>query len=258
MPAEAEEIQGDDVDDADQEVEPLRTAPDPQLPTEGEVEDHRVDHTPFRIWCEWCRRARGLGEQRGRGGGAVHLIPVLAMDYFFLTKDDIETRESLSRNGFARDPDGDAKLEAAIADGTIVKCIILKDLKSKCIFAWVVPQKGRDAAGFVVDTLASAIKWLGYNNVLLKSDNEPAVLAVLRDTLRAIRVDVDEAKEEHCLPYDSQANGGVENGIRNLRGMLRSLRGCLEDRLGRKFPIEHPPMAWLVSHAAAVMTVFVT
>ncbi len=78
MPAEAEEVEeGDDVEDADQEVEPLRAAPDPQLPTEAEVEDHRVDHTPFRIWCEWCRRARGLGEQRGRGAGAVHLIPVL-------------------------------------------------------------------------------------------------------------------------------------------------------------------------------------
>ena len=70
MPAEALEVEeGDDVEDADQEVEPLRTAPDPQLPTEAEVEDHRVDHTPYRIWCEWCRRSRGLGEQRGRGAG---------------------------------------------------------------------------------------------------------------------------------------------------------------------------------------------
>ena len=235
-------------------MEPLRTAPDPQLPTEAEVEDHRVDHTPYRIWCEWCRRSRGLGEQRGRGAGAVHLIPVVAMDYFFLTKDSVDTRESLSRTGFARDPDGDARLEAAIVEGTIVKCIILKDLKSKCMFAWVVPQKGRDASGFVVDLLSSAIKWLGYSNVLLKSDNEPAVLSVLRDTLRAIRVEVGEAKEEHCLAYDSQANGAVENGIRNLRGMLRSIRGCLEDRLGKRFPVNHPILTWMVPHAAAIMT----
>ncbi len=105
---------------------------------------------------------------------------------------------------FARDPEGDEKLEAAIGDGTIVKCLLLKDLKSKAIFAWVIPNKGRDSTGFVVDQLTVAVKWLGYTNLVLKSDNEPAILALLRDTLRAIRVNVDAAKEEHSMPYDSQ------------------------------------------------------
>ena len=87
MPMEGEveregDDRGDDLDEADQEVEPQRTAPDPRLPTEAEVDDHRIDHTPYRLWCEWCRRARGLGEQRGRGVGAEHLVPVIAMDYF--------------------------------------------------------------------------------------------------------------------------------------------------------------------------------
>ncbi len=68
MPAEMdEESGGDDVGAEDQEVEPMRTAPDPELPTEAEVEDHRIDHTPYRSWREWCRRGRGLGEQRGQG-----------------------------------------------------------------------------------------------------------------------------------------------------------------------------------------------
>jgi len=177
------------------------------------------------------------------------------MDYFFLTKDSVETRDSMSKLDFARDPEGDEKLEKAIGDGTIVKCLLLKDMKSKAMFAWVVPNKGRDMTGFVVDQLTTAIKWLGYTNLVLKSDNEPAVLALLRDTLRAIRINVDAAKEEHSMAYDSQANGGVENGIRNLRGMLRSIRCCLEDRLGRRFPVDHPVLAWMVSHAASIMTI---
>ncbi len=148
MPAElGEEGGGDDVGAEDQEIEPMRTAPDPELPTEAEVEDHRIDHTPYRSWCEWCRRGRGLGEQRGQGADKPHLLAVLAMDYFFLTKDSLETRESLTKLEFARDPEGDEKLEAAIGDGTIVKCLLLKDLKSKAIFAWVIPNKGHDSTG---------------------------------------------------------------------------------------------------------------
>ena len=194
MPAEMdEESGGDDVGAEDQEVEPMRTAPDPELPTEAEVDDHRIDHTPYRSWCEWCRRARGLGEQRGHGANKPHLLAVLAMDYFFLTRDSVETHDSLTKLDFARDPEGDEKLEAAIGDGTIVKCLLLKDLKSKAMFAWVVPNKGRDSTGFVVDQLTVAVKWLGYTNLVLKSDNEPAILALLRDTLRAIRINVDAA-----------------------------------------------------------------
>ncbi len=169
MPMEGEANDGGDnqdegLDEEDQEVEPQRTAPDPRLPTEAEVDDHRIDHTPYRLWCEWCRRARGLGEQRGRGAGEVHHVPVIAMDYFFLTKDSLETRESLTRSGFARDADGEAKLLAALEERAVVNEILLKDLKSKAIFAWVLPSKGCDPNDFAVDMLAAAIKWLGYSN----------------------------------------------------------------------------------------------
>jgi len=177
------------------------------------------------------------------------------MDYFFLTKNSFETRESLTRSGYPRDDDGEARLLTALQEGSIVKGILLKCLRSKAIFAWIVPSKGPDPGGFVVDMLTTAIKWLGYSNLLLKSDNEPAIVALLKDTLRAIRVDVAEAKEEHSLPYDSQANGGVENGIRNLRGMFRSLRGCLQDRLGKQIPLDHPITAWMIMHAASIMTI---
>ena len=36
---------------------PRRTAPDPGEPTAEEVADHRVDHYPFRSWCQHCVEA---------------------------------------------------------------------------------------------------------------------------------------------------------------------------------------------------------
>ena len=50
--------------------------------------------------------------------------------------------------------------------------------------------------------------------------------------------------------YDSQSNGGTESGVRALRGTHRTLRSCLEKRLGRKIPVNHPIAAWLLEFGA--------
>ena len=46
---------------------------------------------------------------------------------------------------------------------------------------------------------------LGYNKVLMKSDNDPAIVKLLKESLATIKVEDLEASEEHPLPYDSQA-----------------------------------------------------
>ena len=56
-------------DDVDEEVEPVRIAPDPGKPTERQIEEHRITHLPFRSWCRWCILGRGRGLQhRARMG----------------------------------------------------------------------------------------------------------------------------------------------------------------------------------------------
>ena len=53
-----------DGEDEEPDVEETKVAEDPQLPTEAEVEEHRArGHVPFRRWCIFCMRGRGLGEQ---------------------------------------------------------------------------------------------------------------------------------------------------------------------------------------------------
>ena len=44
----------------------------------------------------------------------------------------------------------------------------------------------------------SDVKWLGYNKVTLKSDNEPAIANLLQEALRELRVQgLEQALEEH-------------------------------------------------------------
>ena len=47
--------------DASEDVEPLQTAPSPELPSAKAVEEHRHLHVPYRDWCKFCVMGRGTG-----------------------------------------------------------------------------------------------------------------------------------------------------------------------------------------------------
>ena len=66
--------------------------------------------------------------------------------------------------------------------------LVVKDSKSRSVFAHAVPQKGLDDKGFAVDTVVSDVLWLGYSKVLLKSDNEPAMVKVLKEAIVRLKV----------------------------------------------------------------------
>ena len=79
-------------------------------------------------------------------------------------------------------------------------------------------MKGIDAKGFAVDTLVEDIKWLGYSRVTLKSDNEPAIVKVLSEALRELKVQgLEQVLEERPPEYDPQSNGNAEVGVKYLR-----------------------------------------
>jgi hypothetical protein len=72
------------VDGNGEEAEPVKHAADPGAPTASQVEEHRKTHIPFRSWCKWCVLGRGRGIQHRKAGASD--IPIIGVDYFFLTK----------------------------------------------------------------------------------------------------------------------------------------------------------------------------
>ena len=66
----------------------------PLMPTQAEVEDHRVSHLPYRDWCEDCVAGRATGEPH-KSNPVKSRFPVIAIDYFFLTKDDLCAKKDL-------------------------------------------------------------------------------------------------------------------------------------------------------------------
>ena len=74
--------------------------PNPREPSRAEREEHEKTHTPYRCWCPYCVRGRGMKMQHRRKGGkegedekAMH-VPRIAMDYFFMSVEDEEDQKN--------------------------------------------------------------------------------------------------------------------------------------------------------------------
>lgn len=234
------DVQGEgevvELEDAEEECAARRVAADPGAPTAEEVEEHEVDHLPYRCWCEACVRGRGTGDQHRAGPES--RVPVISFDYLLVTKAGVKLR-------------GEAQ-----PGEVLLKILVVKDSMSKAISAHAVSCKGIGADGYAVEKLKRDILWLGYSRVTLRSDNEPAIVALLQEVLRGLKVQVvDQVGESHPAAYDSKGNGSVENAVRLVQGLLRTVKYCLEVRFKRRIPAEHPVMAWLVKHVAWLLTV---
>ena len=99
-----------------------------------------------------------------------------------------------------------------------------------------------------IKRLSSEIGKLGHKEVVLKSDGEPAIVALKQRVKqeRPERIVLEESPVK-----ESQANGAIENAIRQVQGQIRATKDCLESRLGAKITGEDTIFPWLVSHAAA-------
>ena len=89
---------------------------------------------------------------------------------------------------------------------------------------------------------------------MLKSDNEPAIVKLAKESLATLKVSgVDRAGEEHSPPYDSQANGAVEAAIKQVKARIRTLKLSLERHIEKRTLLSHRIMTWLAPQAAAIV-----
>ena len=67
--------------------------PDPGQPTQKQLEDHRVDHLPFRSWCPECVAGRATGEQHIARKDPTQ-IATFSVDYLYCTKSRVVSKEA--------------------------------------------------------------------------------------------------------------------------------------------------------------------
>ncbi len=126
-------------------------------PSKKEVEEHNLDHAVFGSWCPRCvkGRAEAYGnKKKGEGGDA----PTASVDYTH-TRSEQEKEEEKG-----------------------MPIVVVKDDKTKL----VTPSKGVQV--YRVEVVRKLVEQLGYNKVIINSDNEPAILALKEAVGRERRV----------------------------------------------------------------------
>ena len=207
-----------------------------EAPTAEEIEAHKVSHLPFRSWCPHCVRGKAPSDphrRQSREEKESKRIPTCSMDYFFMGS------EGLSFD----DP---------TTERDVLPMVAVYDHGSRVTFAHPCPRKGDDR--HIVREVCSDLEWLGYKRIVLKSDQEPAIMALKRAISRAMP-GVEILMEESPVGAHA-ANGAIEGAIRRVAGQVRTLKDDVEKSYGVPISTRHPLLAFAVSHAADLITRF--
>ena len=185
-------------------------------------------------------RVAELAPPHQRGAGQDSKAPLLAFDCLFTTAGGVKLKDELTEE-----------------DEVLVKVLVAKDQKSTSVVAHLVERTGLAEDNCPVDVLVEDLKWLGHSHVVLRTDNEPAIVALLKQAMITLRQESPEVKqivEEHSSRYVSQSNGFIEVALRDIQGLLRTYMCALEQRIGQRIPPDHAVFSWMVEHAAWILT----
>jgi len=202
----------------------------PKEPTKEEREEHEKTHLPFRSWCRHCVRGRGVQLPHCEGRQETTTSEI-HMDYGFLGKEDNAVKA--------------------------VPMLVAKERGSKMLMAARVPTK--TTGNYIQKRVVGFLREVGclHGDLVVKSDQEPAIKTVVEDVGRAKAADGSGKYIVENSPVDaSQSNGMVERGIRSVTAQTRVMLSAVQARWGLELPIEHPFICYLVEYAAVLLNRF--
>ena len=146
----------------------------------------------------------------------------------------------------------------------VMPILVMHDEKSGMTFSTVVPNKGLHP--YAIVRTCNDLSLLGYEQITLKSDGEPAIKAlkeaVQADSSMKIELSGRQGKplgqiiKEESPAYDSRSNGRIESVIKSIQGQVRTMKDALESRMSMKIKDDHPCLPWMIRHAGYLRSRF--
>jgi hypothetical protein len=228
---EEEEEANRGMEDEGEETQ-AKTLSGPIRPTQEMVEQHEVTHIPFRNWCSACVRGRAKSLGHYKSDKEEDQSPTISVDYGF----------------FGRE----GELPSDVVGGSKAPVLVARDRKSKSVWSHAVPSKGIEHP-YPSKALLQDIEATGYKRVIVKSDQEPAIIALVNSVKNAFKGDL---LVEHSPKGESQSNGEIEIAVQAVQGIARTLKEAVEQKIGGKIGPREPLLAWLTEYAGVLLTLF--
>ena len=146
----------------------------PSAPTAAERAAHASTHLPYRSWCDECVAGRRDNPAHRAIECQENSVHEVMMDYCFLRRDD---------------------------EAELITVLIFKERQSRAIQAWVVPHRSTILdQGAAVERALEGIRRFGLREtVIIKTDNEPAILALREQIMAKLHI---SALEEEPQPHE--------------------------------------------------------
>ena len=164
-------------------------------------------------------------------------IPVISIDY-----------------GFFGAP---GELPSDAVGGAKMPVLVVRDRKSKALFAHLVPSKGVEHF-YPEQALCRDVKFLGYPSVVIKSDQEPAIKAVAETVKNAFAASNVKVQLEHSPKGDhhGKSNGEAEAAVEITQGLCRTYKDACEFGMGQPINPRSPMLSWLIEHAGNMYNLY--
>ena len=109
--------------------------------------------------------------------------------------------------------------------------------------AHMVLEKGKNP--FAIAMISREIELSGYNRLILKTDQEPAILALCH----AVAAKRDSETIVQPGPrHDPKSKGAIENVNGMVEGLLRVYVAATESHYKTTIEADHPVLPWIVRH----------
>ena len=200
-------------------------------PTAEQKRRHCLCHIPFEPWCEFCAAYRARADKHLQARPECREHSTVAFDFCFTER-------------------------ATGVKGDKLAVLIMKDAHTHAIAAIPTPAKGGSIAyRYLVHEAVKFLNFCGSNPVTLKSDSEPACLA-LQQGIKDLRSRMKLATIlEQTEKGDHQANP-AEQAMDQIRQLTGTILAELEHKANCKISTMSPLHAWCWRHASWCHTRF--
>ena len=132
-----------------------------------------------------------------------------------------------------------------------VKTIVIKDEPTMTVSSYTVRQKG-PGDNWVVKKIAKDMSERGRTKVILKSDGEPAMIAMQEATQKAR--EGQQIILNNPPAYNPEPNGACEKAVQDVNGHTRCLKLGLESRIKSSIGDSDAIMEWIIPHSAHLIS----
>ena len=156
--------------------------------------------------------------------------PIIALDYFFMKMESTPSAHAISEES--------------------ITCVAVKEDRHQNIMSSVALEKGVEEP-WTIETAVKFIDLLGYHEITLKSDTEPAIIAFRNRVAAMCKAEVTT---EDAVKGDKETNGLIESAVMLLRGVTsdRTIKCHIESRTQEPLGILKSQRIWCSSRISPV------